>query len=393
MTMRVLNVNHTLDPVSGGGTAERTLQISRFMAEGGADCAVLSMDVGLDTSVSERLGKVRLHKLPCLNRRFFLPSPFALAMVEQAVMAADLVHIMNHWALLNVMVARMAVEHRIPYVVCPAGALPIYGRSRMLKTLYNQILGKRIIRSANGHIAISYNEIPQFEKYGVQEESITVIPNGIDPEDFVERDTDGFRRRHRLGENPFLLFVGRLNHIKGPDLLLRAFMKASSSLPEYNLVFIGPDGGMQEELRKVAERSEVQDRIHFLGYLGGREKSYAYHAADLLVVPSRQEAMSIVALEAGACAIPVLLTNQCGFDAIEKSGGGKVVPATISGLCQGLMAMCQGDLKGMGRSLEDFVLAEYTWPAMVKEYLQYFQIVLENKKERDKKLGFQTKYG
>ena len=132
------------------------------------------------------------------------------------------------------------------------------------------------------------------------------------------KDIDYFRNKIGIGNSPFILFVGRLNRIKGPDLLLKAFYNIKNNLQDFHLGFVGPDDGMLSELKQMVDEYQLNDRIHFIGYLGGADKSNAYHAADLLVIPSRQEAMSIVVLEAGISGTPVLLTDQCGFNVIEK---------------------------------------------------------------------------
>ncbi len=64
-----------------------------------------------------------------------------------------------------------------------------------------------------------------------------------------------FRSRYRLGNDPFIMFIGRLNHIKGPDLLLQAFCNVRDKLNGYHLVFAGPDGGMLRELKHIANRT------------------------------------------------------------------------------------------------------------------------------------------
>jgi glycosyltransferase involved in cell wall biosynthesis len=280
---------------------------------------------------------------------------------------------------LNALVYLLARRAGKPYVVCPAGALPIYGRSKYLKRAYNRLVGYGIIRNAAGHVAITDGEIPQFEAYGVKAGRVSVIPNGIDPSDYRAKDDAGFRQRHDLGEDPFILFVGRLNRIKGPDLLLEAFALAKDELPGHLLVLAGPDEGMLPELQKTVAGSGVGDRVRFVGYLGGEEKSRAYHAADLLVVPSRQEAMSIVALEAGICGTPVLLTDRCGFDEVESADGGRVVPASVEGLRAGLVELLRdpAGLARMGENLRRLAQDRYTWDSAIEKYFELYERILD----------------
>ncbi len=375
--MLVLNVNTTIDLVSGGGTAERTFQMSRHLVKAGIKCDVLILDKGLTTPRIRDLEGARIVSLPILLDRYYVPR-FSLRQLRSTVANADIIHLMGHWTLINALVYLLALRLGKPYVVCPAGALPIYGRSKLLKYLYNRIVGRRLIREADGHVAIAVSELPKFEEYGVPVRDVSLIPNGINAEEFPDSDGESFRHEYGLGDDPFILFVGRLNHIKGPDLLLRAFSEVSESFPHHRLVFAGPDNGMLAGLRHAASMLNIEDCVHFLGYVGGTMKSEAYNAADLLVIPSRQEAMSIVALEAGATGTPVLLTDHCGFDEVERFGGGRVVAASVEGLRGGLEEMLAdtSKLKPMGEKLRSLVRDQYTWDAAVERYLDLYSKIL-----------------
>jgi len=150
--------------------------------------------------------------------------------------------------------------------------------------------------------------------------------------------------------------------------------------PNLKLVFVGPDAGMLSELKAIIKRSGVGDKVFFLGYLGGDEKSQAYHASTLLVIPSRQEAMSIVVLEAGVCSAPVLMTNQCGFNVLESEGAGWVVPASIDGLLNGISsALSDPDLlEETGKNLKGLVLEGFSWGEIVKKYSDLYTKILDN---------------
>ncbi len=369
--MKILSVNTSLDPVNGGGTAERTYQMSRFLLKAGVDCAVLVTDLGLTPERLQNLRGVEVLGCSCLSQRFYIPKgPYQ--QMWKLVRSVDVIHLMGHWSVLNTLVFFMARLLAKPYVVCPAGALPIFGRSKVLKRLYNFVIGKRLIRRADGHIAISPVEVEQFSTYGISPDRISIIPNGVYEDDFFAADTESFRRKFGLGDVPLILFMGRLNAIKGPDLLLEAFSRSKDSLQDHHLVFVGPDNGMLEWLQKSALAWHVTDRVHFLGCLSGDDKSRAYHAADLLVIPSRQEAMSIVVLEAGISGVPVLLTEPCGFSEVASSGGGKIVPPTVEGLQQGMTDMLKNPqaLKVIGERLKEHVRTHFAWHVIARKYVE-----------------------
>jgi glycosyltransferase involved in cell wall biosynthesis len=377
--IRVLNVNSSLEFRTGGGTAERTFQMSRSLAAEGVQCTVLTIDTGLDESRVLALAPVKVIVAPLLLRRFYVPK-VSWKTIKTLVDAADIVHLMGHWSVLNALVYMALRRTQKPYVVCPAGALPIFGRSRWLKRIYNFVVGDRIICNAAGWIAVTASEFPHFENYGIPSSNVTVIPNGVSKEDFPPVDIEAFRRARNLPDAPIILFMGRLNLIKGPDLLLRAFASIQERIPDYQLVFAGPDEGMQFALIEMARQEGIARRVHFLGFVSGNGKSASYQLARLLVVPSRQEAMSIVALEAVISGTPVMLTDQCGFDELRSIEPGLLVPASVAGIADGLIHLLTepGLLDQISPSLQNFVLQRYTWHSIVARYLNFYGSILSS---------------
>jgi len=375
--MRVLNVDITVDPVSGGGCAERTYQISRTLADCGIACDLLIQDIGLTPQRLSGLKNVNVEIMPCLLECFYVPR-FPANKVRKLIKRADIVHLMGHWEFPDALIYPFLRYMEKPYVNCPAGSLMVQGRSRPLKTLYNHIIGNRIVHDANRLIAISPNEFSQFDAYGVRREKVILVPNGINPDDYSYTDEHRFRERYGIGGHPFCLFIGRLNPIKGPDLLIEAFGRVAAETPDYHLVLAGPDEGLQDNLQKLVTRSDLEARVHFTGFLNPAEKSWALHAAEFLAIPSRSEAMSIVVLEAGAAATPVMATDQCGLDDIAAHGEAHIVPVSVDGLARGLRKMMRAgtDLKTMGKKLNRYVLAGYTWQAAVEQLVTVYREIL-----------------
>lgn len=378
--MKILNVNMTLDPVNGGGTAERTIQMSKFLVKAGVECTILTMSLGMTPELRSDLSNIDIITLPCINKRFYFPKPSfnLIKTIMNLVRAFDLVHIMGHWTIINALVYFAIRRFDKPYVVCPAGALSKFGRSKLLKTFYDWLVGYKLIRHAAFCIAVTADEISHFQSYGVKREKIIIIPNGINPENYLDDNVDAFRVKFGLGDHPIILFLGRLNLIKGPDLLLRAFYNIKDMLKNYHLVIAGTDEGLLAMLQKFSAIHGIADRVHFVGFVGGPDKSQAYHAADLLVIPSRKEAMSIVVLEAGIVGTPVLITDQCGLNEIECIQGGKVVSASIEGLQAGLIEVLTDTkaLKLMGGNLNKFVKDRYLWEVVINKYIQLYNQLL-----------------
>ncbi len=375
--INVLNVNTSLDLEVGGGTAERTFQMSRFLAkQENIKCTVLTLDIDSSLSRTDALLPAENIALPCLWKRFYLPY-IEWRIIKRLVANSDVIHLMGHWSVLNYLVYLAARQLDKPYVVCPAGALPIFGRSAILKRIYNIIAGRAIIKNASAWIAVTASEIPQYEKYGIPASNVSIIPNGVNEADFPLIDSSSFLGKFELPDVPIILFMGRLNQIKGPDLLLQAFIQVADQIVDFHLVFVGPDGGLLKNLMTMVANAGLQRRVHFLGYLSGVNKNIAYRLARLLVVPSRQEAMSIVAIEAGICAIPVMLTDQCGFSSIREIDTRLEIPATVDGIASGLMQLLDNPdlLKTIASKWEKFVKKKFTWDAIGPLYVELYKYI------------------
>lgn len=374
--MKILHVNHLLDPVSGGGTAERTFQLARALTAIGEECGILTLDIGNSTPYESLFTGERVFKLPCINQRYFIHITWPFR-IRRVVQQFDVAHLMGHWTLLNAIVALICLLRNKPYIVCPAGSLKPAGRSRRLKIIYDFVIGRWVIKKASAWIAITEDEKKDFLAYGITPDLVQVIPNGIDPEQYqLTESIAGLPAglEEKIGKSPYILFLGRLNPIKGPDLLINAFIQLASQFPEFHLVIAGSDAGMLKELQMLAGGSNVADRIHFSGYVGGDDKVNLLKNAYCLVIPSRREAMSVVVLEAGACGTPVLFTDRCGLKDFALEKAGVMVEAGEAAIRTGLASMLS-DPKGQQQyaaKLGELVNANYLWSSQASRYQKLY---------------------
>jgi glycosyltransferase involved in cell wall biosynthesis len=88
--------------------------------------------------------------------------------------------------------------------------------------------------------------------------------------------------------------------------------------------------------------------------------------------------MSIVVLEAGIVGTPVILTDRCGFNEVEKVGGGLVVSASVAGIREGLIRMLSRpeDAQTAGEKLKNHVLRNYTWEVLIERYLRMYDEII-----------------
>jgi glycogen(starch) synthase len=151
--------------------------------------------------------------------------------------------------------------------------------------------------------------------YGIEEERVAVIPNGIDPADLQTVD-DGaigaLRARFASPREKLVLLVGRLVYEKGFQVALEAMPRMVSNLSNVRFLVAG-SGTHEQELRAQATALGLDGHCTFLGWIGDDVLHTLYRIADLTVVPSIYEPFGLVALEAMASGCPCLVANTGGL--------------------------------------------------------------------------------
>jgi len=159
--------------------------------------------------------------------------------------------------------------------------------------------------------------------YGASPETISVVPCGVNMELFRPIEKEEAKRHLGFGNNgKNILFVGRLEPLKGIDKLLRAmtYLEDGRNL---KLWIIGGDEQSQHELERLQRLShefQIQDSVSFLGLIKQPELPFYYSAADVCVVPSYYESFGLVALESLACGTPVVTTRVGSMESIIRQG-------------------------------------------------------------------------
>lgn len=150
--------------------------------------------------------------------------------------------------------------------------------------------------------------------YKIPVDKIDITPNAIDPRKHQVRVDPG-RVKERYGVHPLapaVLFIGRVDHQKGPDLLVEAIPKVLSNRWDVKFVFSG-DGGMRSYLERRANELGVGQATRFLGWVPYWEYIELISSVDIVCIPSRNEPFGIVLLEAWATGRPVVATDVGGL--------------------------------------------------------------------------------
>jgi D-inositol-3-phosphate glycosyltransferase len=254
---------------------------------------------------------------------------------------------------------------------------------------------KRVMQIADRIVAATPAEEKQLTSlYHVPSEKIVTIPPGVDTSRFYPISQDEAKEAINVAcKNRLLLFVGRIEPLKGLPNLIRALdMIRKSGNPisqSYCLVVIGgepdasPDTMPQEmaHVKALCKELGVENLVVFLGKKSQETLPYYYSAADILIMPSYYESFGMVALEAMACGTPVIASQVGGLPFLVQNGiTGYVVPggsaeALVEPLLK-LMGNAEIRLK-MGKQASIYAL-QYSWDLIAQRIAAVYRELIPN---------------
>jgi glycosyltransferase involved in cell wall biosynthesis len=270
-------------------------------------------------------------------RRDLVPYRISIALarwLNRHVGDFDVVHIHALFSFSSLVAARAARKRGVPYVVRPLGVLNRWGmenRRRFLKSLSLRFVELPLLRGA---AAIHYtSEVERHEaaSTGGDVASIPsfIIPIPVEAENLRSSDATAFFSKFPAAAGKkVILFLSRLDPKKGIELLLRAFIGIKQSEADSLLVIAGNgDDQYVASLRRTADELGIQDDILWTGFLGPEQKSAAFAAATVFVLPSYSENFGIAAAEALAAGVPCVLSDQVALsDYLQNNDSALVVP-------------------------------------------------------------------
>jgi rhamnosyl/mannosyltransferase len=374
--LRVLHVGKFYPPHAGG--MESHLELLCRLTQGEVD---LSVVVSADDArtVREVRGGVPVTRLG--TRLTLASASFNPGLAREIRRAdADVVHFHhpNPPAVLGYLAAR------------PRGRLVVtyhsdIVRQRVLGPLFAPIL-HRFLRRADAIVASSPDYAAASPVLRRHRERVTVIPFGIDPEEFRQVDEDEVRAiRARYGER-IVFAAGRLVYYKGFGYLVRAMRRVDGRL------LIAGDGPLRAELARAADDAGVAERVTLLGRVPDLRPYY--HAARVFALPSvaRSEAFGIVQMEAMACGLPVVNTAlDTGVPFVSPHGvtGLTVPPADAGALADAITrllddAALRERLGAAGRARVETELSAET---MARRTLELYRRVADGLPAADPRLS------
>ncbi len=389
--MKILQVSNSFKYAwESGGMARTAYDLSKHLVQRGHEVTVFATEKGLskDFKVTRNQPVIvdgietyyfRNVSNYLAERTFTIPYrlPFA---ARKRLKEFDVIHIHDYRRLAVPVIHYYARKYNVPYVLQAHGSLTTFFQKGWLKRTFDAVWGFRILKDASKAIAVTRIEAEQYKHMGVSEDRIEVISHGIDLSEFDNLPGRGeFRREYDLdSKQKIILYLGRIDKIKGLDLLVEAFTELSKSLNSVRLVIVGPVSRDLPSLKKLVADLGIGNKVLFTGPLYEEEKLKAYVDADVYVLPSSYEMFGITALEACACGTPVIVTDRCGVADVINGQAGLVVPHDEEQLRQALLHMLGDDKlrQEFGEKGKSLVRAKFNWEKIAKQVERVYKEIL-----------------
>ena len=321
-------------------------------------------DLAVPVDAPVRVDGVQVYYEPTMFSRYWGFSPRLARRLWLEARWAEVVLIHFHYQFASLIAGWVCRMRRKPYVIFSHGTLNKYGvkaRSRIKKLIYLYLLERKNFRRALFTAYHSQEELEVSYCFG----RYCLVPNGIDANIFKELPGANYFREQYPGlKNAMVfLFLGRLAPGKGLDLLLPAFKRFSAEFGETHLVLAGGnDLDYETEVWEMLRNLGLSHRVTLTGLITGRDKLGALQDADVFVMPSRSEGVSIATLEAMYMAVPVIVTDRVGISPeVEKHRCGLVVPYDEDSLAAALQQIAAApDRREMGQRGRQLVASRYT---------------------------------
>ncbi|HZT87635.1 MAG TPA: glycosyltransferase [Stellaceae bacterium] len=368
--MRVVHAIAGLDPAYGGPSYS-VPSLCRALAGLGAEIELLSVGRGGAPAPPERTYRNRTFPqdytaLPIL--RELRCSGCLKSAMAAAASQADVVHNHGIWLMPNIAAGRAAARSGKPFVVSTRGMLSpaALAFSRLKKRMFWRLLQGSSVRAARCLHATSEQEYAELRTFGLVN-PVAVIPNGVDvPEELPMT---------RSADERVVLALGRIHPKKGLDDLLRAWARIEHAHPDWRLRIAGPaEDGHDTVLRRLAHRLNLA-RASIEGPVYGAAKRAAYEAAELFVLPTRNENFGMAAAEALAAGIPAIVTKRAPWSGLVGEGCGWWIDRGIEPLAASMaaaMALPPVALAAMGANGRRWMSA-FSWERAAADMLDVYR--------------------
>lgn len=383
--MKILHLISDLD-FESGGPAKACFEMAKAVAKKGHTVKIFtttfSRSKDFQPGVEMREG-VEIHFFPVHFPRFLKSSVKLYRAIKKECenSTPDVMHIHSLYLFHNLVGGYLGRRYQIPRLLRPHSILDPYirNRHRWRKWLFEVLFENKNIKTAVAIHFTAEDEKKLAAPYAFGTKGM-ILPLGLNLSEYNKVDDEILLEQFpELKGKSLVLFLGRINFKKGFDILIPAFSKLVESHPNAHLVVAGPDSdGYKAEVEDMVRENKLEGSITFVGSLRGEEKLSAFSAARFFVLPSYAENFGIAVVEAMACYLPVLISNNVNiWQQVIDAKAGRVVNCDIDELSKVMNEMIL-DVGDMGQNGRMLVEKNFNWDVLATRYEKAYQELCDN---------------
>lgn len=401
MKLRICLISFELPPFHWlGGEGTYTAGLHDSFSRLGYPTTTLVTDIGIKSSL-EAPRRSDVIFVPTINRRplrllsFYLKANSRIRKIADSTRPMDVVHYTNDYC--GPILSEEDIHKPVivtmhhPYVAERNSSqhFRIRDATYRLAVLSKSLMARNACKKATRIIAVSKFTAKGISSgYGISQDKITVIPDGVDANRF-NPEVSGRKIRGLWGVNsePLVVFVGRLARNKGLDVLIEAFGKVLVESSEAKLVIVGEEAKTEfkketilERLQAIVRKLDLQDSVKFAGRVSEEDLPEVYASADLVVLPSFMEGFGMVLLEAMATSKPCVSTTVGGVPEVVVDGetGTLVRPGDSQALYRAISEILKDRSlsRRLGEAGRARVEERFAWDAVARKTVSLYAELL-----------------
>ncbi len=313
-----------------GGASKVVYDLAKFQIENGDSVTIITMDLSGHRRYKDiegvRFIPIKEH---FLSKVLPLFSTQLWNILRDKNQQFDVIHLHGLWNYTLLAAHLLKLHHKCIVTVHGCAHPYTFNGNTFKRSIFSLGFQKDFLKKVKIIHVLHEGERLEVERYlGSKVKSITVIPNGIDVPDLSVKCNQ---------KNNTVLFLSRLHHKKGLDLLLPAFKKTIEQVPDAILIIAGPDFGMLDFVQKFIEDNSLQNNIRYIGTIHNQDKVDLLLSSKVFVLPSYSEGFSIAVLEALVYEIPVVVSSETGLsNEIQEMKSGIVAELDIDSISAGI---------------------------------------------------------
>jgi len=382
--MRICHINMFYLPTFGG--VEQVMhELAKRQVKQGHEVHVYCCDSDKEKRIkikNETIEGVHLHRLPYWFRlslsTFIWPS-----LLWKLKEDFDIVHthVSGHAYILFIGILSKSKKFKhIHTTHCPWTGTEF--RPGILKPfifLNDLFFNKLSFKMVDKIIAITPWEVNILNKYIKNKDKISVIPNGTDKILYKLIKNNKFKKKNKIKQKKLVLFFGRLNPTKGPEILAKAAINITKKRKDIAFVWVGPDEGKAEEVKKLIKSYK---NMKYLGPIRGKEKiAEMYQAADLYALPSYREGLPLTLFEAMASGLPIVScpVNGIPYEMKDPENGLFANYGDVKKLEENILKILDDKKLAKQMSENNFKKSlNYSWDNISNKYVGEYKKLLKN---------------